>query len=157
MIIDMKQLLHLFEELTQTFEIHVFTLFVGFDIVTGMAKGFATKKANSTKGLLGIIKHFLVVLMIYTVYPYLVLVGAKPIAISFVLFFIACYGISILENWGQLGLPMPGFVKGFFDKLKKTSEGLEKATITIDSKGIKVKASQVAVSPEENKEHNGDS
>lgn len=152
MIINLTNLLHIFSDLTRTFEIHVFTLFVGFDILTGIAKGFVNHKANSTKGLTGIIKHFLVVLMIYTIYPYLVLVGAKPIATAFVLFFVACYGISIVENWGQLGLPMPAFVRVFFDKLKRTSDTFDVATIKIDKDGLQVHAPTVVTKIEETRE-----
>ncbi|ALF02724.1 holin [Streptococcus phage A25] len=138
MIIDLSNLAHLFSDLTKTLEIHIFTIFVCFDIFTGLVKGITNKKANSTKGLSGIIKHFLVVLLVYTVYPYLILLGAKAVAVAFVLFFIAAYGISIIENWGQLGLPMPSFVKMFFEKLKRDTDQFDIATIKIDKTGVKV-------------------
>lgn len=126
MIIDLHNLVEAFASLTQTYEIHVLTWFIGFDILTGLAKGFVGKKANSTKSTAGIIKHLLVVLMVYTVYPYLAIVQAKAIATAFIYFFIACYGISIVENWGQLGLPMPKFVIQYFEKLKRDNDILNK-------------------------------
>ena len=149
MIINLTSLIHLFGDLVRTVEIHVFTLFVCFDIITGFTKGITNKRANSTKGLIGIIKHFLVVPLVYTVYPYLILLGAKPLAVAFVLFFIACYGISIIENWGQLGLPMPSFVKMFFEKLKRDTDQFDIATIKIDKTGVKVEAPQVDLKQKE--------
>ncbi|OJG46063.1 hypothetical protein RV04_GL001229 [Enterococcus hermanniensis] len=52
--------------------------------------------------------------------------GFEPIATSFVFFYIAVYGISIVENLGQLGVPFPDWVKDRFSKLKDVSEKEEK-------------------------------
>ncbi|HFI0186770.1 TPA: phage holin family protein [Streptococcus suis] len=100
----------------------MFSILICLDIISGLVKGVVNKRANSTKGLLGIVKHFLVVLLVYTFYPYLVLLGAKPLAIAFVAFFIGVYGISVVENYGQLGLPMPVFLKNYFEKLRRAGE-----------------------------------
>lgn len=113
---------------------HIFIGLVIFDIITGIVKGFANKEANSTKGLLGVVKHMLVVVLVLTVAPYLVLLGLQPVAISFIGFFIAQYGISAVENWIQIGLPMPETVKQFFEKVnRKTSEiDMSQVKISID-------------------------
>ena len=37
-------------------------------------------------------------------------------------FFVANEGISILENWGAMGLPLPKAVKNALEKLRKDSE-----------------------------------
>lgn len=136
--IDLVALVHVFKSLLTTFEIHFLTFVIAMDITTGILKGFKNKKANSTKGLEGVIKHFLVLMLVYICYPYLVLLGAKLIAVAFTYFFIAVYGISFTENWGQLGLPLPRYVKLFFEKLKREAEDFEIATIKIDQSGVKV-------------------
>lgn len=143
MEINLITLLHLFKGLTTTLEIHIFTIFVCLDIITGLVKGITNKKANSTKGLTGIIKHFLVVLLVYIVYPYLILMGVKPLGFAFVLFFIAAYGISILENWGQIGLPMPGYARAFFEKLKRDTDVFDIATVKINPEGVKIETNRV--------------
>lgn len=57
-----------------------YQIFIGavlIDVISGFAKNFINKEANSTKGLLGVIKHLLVVLLVLTVAPYLTVIGAQ--------------------------------------------------------------------------------
>lgn len=122
MTFELNQLAEVLTAMLKTWEIHMFSILIFLDILSGFAKGIVLKKANSTKGLLGIVKHFLVVLLVYTFYPYLVLLGAKPLAFAFVAFFIGAYGISVMENYGQLGLPMPNFLRLYFEKLKRAGD-----------------------------------
>lgn len=107
--------------------IHVFLWLIMFDIFTGLAKALIIKKnGDSTKGLLGLVKHLLVALLVVVAYPYLVVIGLQEIATTFVLFYIAMYGISVIENLGQLGIPIPTFIKDRFAKLKDTTDKGEK-------------------------------
>lgn len=132
-IIDNLALMAQFKNLVNDALIHFFVLLVLGDIVTGLAKGVFLKKTDSTKGLLGGIKHLMVVVLVITAVPYLKLLGFEAVASAFELSFIAFYAISFVENWGQLGLPLPDFVKAYFLKLKNQAElkgskelGLEK-------------------------------
>lgn len=97
----------------------VFGWMVVMDFVTGYSKSFIGNVANSTKGLQGLIKHLLVVVLVLSVCPLLAVLGFRPIATSFILFYIATYGISIIENLGQAGVPLPDFVSKYFDKLNR--------------------------------------
>ncbi len=126
MILDNGVLLHEFKNLLSNGYLQVFVWFVFGDIVTGLCKGFFIKEGNSTKGLLGIVKHLLVVCLVIVAYPYLKIMGFETIATSFVFFYIAVYGISIIENLGQLGIPFPSWIKDRFSKLKDTTEKEEK-------------------------------
>lgn len=96
----------------------VFVWLVVFDILTGLAKGFFIKEGNSTKGLFGLVKHLLVIMLVTTAIPYLNLAGLNTISEWFLGFFAVVYVISLIENWGQLGLPLPSWVKQFFAKLR---------------------------------------
>lgn len=125
MIIELTKLAQMYATLLENAEIQILTMLIALDIVSGVAKGFYTKTANSTRGLVGIVKHLLVLLLVYTVYPYLILLGAKGIAVMFVLFFIASYGISIIENYGQIGLPMPKWALAYFEKLRQSADSVE--------------------------------
>ncbi|MGK4109196.1 phage holin family protein [Enterococcus cecorum] len=122
MIIDNFQLLKEFSNLLNNLWIHVFIILVAFDILTGLVKGMKKNSTNSTKGLTGMIKHLLVVILIITAYPYLSLLGLQPYANAFVLYYIASYAISITENLGQMGVPIPSFVKERIEKLRDLTD-----------------------------------
>ena len=133
--VGMDQFFEAFKEITQVPIYHIFIGLVIADVVTGTIKGFVNKQANSTKGLLGVLKHLLVVILVLTVTPYLVMLKQVLIADSFIIFFISQYGISFVENWGQIGLPMPEFVRQFFEKINRDKEEikLEDVKIIVDS------------------------
>ena len=123
MIIDNLKLLSEFRHLLNNAFIQILVLIVLFDILTGMVNGLKGKKGNSTKGLLGVVKHLLVVLLVVVAYPYMRIMGMSLTANAFVIFYIAVYGISVTENLGQLGLPLPKFV---IERLEKLRDGADK-------------------------------
>ena len=126
MIIDNLKLLAEFRHLADNALIQVFIWLVLFDVFTGISKGLAGKQGNSTKGLLGVVKHLLVVLLVIVAYPYMKVMGMSLTANAFVIFYIAVYGISVTENLGQLGLPLPKFV---IERLEKLRDGADKGDV----------------------------
>lgn len=122
MIIDNLKLLSEFRHLLNNAFIQILVLIVLFDILTGMVNGLKGKKGNSTKGLLGVVKHLLVVLLVIVAYPYMRVMGMSLTANAFVIFYIAVYGISVTENIGQLGLPLPKFVIDRLEKLRDSAD-----------------------------------
>ncbi|EPH97653.1 toxin secretion/phage lysis holin [Enterococcus faecalis 13-SD-W-01] len=126
MAINNTLLLYEFRNLLTNGYVQIFLWFVIGDIVTGIFKGIFVKNANSTEGLAGIVKHMLVVCLVVIAYPYLKILGLEIIATGFVWFYIAVYGISITENLGQLGVPVPNWVKDRLTKLKNASEEVSK-------------------------------
>ena len=133
--VSTEQFFEAFKQITQVPIYHIFIGLVIADVVTGTIKGFVNKQANSTKGLLGILKHLMVVILVLTVTPYLVMLKQDLIADSFIIFFISQYGISFVENWGQIGLPMPEFVRQFFEKINRDKEviKMEDVKIVVDT------------------------
>lgn len=121
MEVTLEALTEGYSRIITTGHYQVFLFLVITDIVTGFVKGIVNKEANSTKGLLGVVKHLLVVFVVLTATPYLVVLELKWVAIPFIWSFIASYEISAVENWVQIGLPMPEFVKHFFEKLHRTT------------------------------------
>ncbi|MGF3141249.1 phage holin family protein [Facklamia sp. P13064] len=131
---ELEKLIEQYQAINHNLYIIIFVWFVVADFVTGYAKSFLGEVANSTKGLQGLIKHLLVVSLVLSVYPVLSVLGFKSIATSFVVFYIATYGISVIENLGQAGVPLPNFVSQYFDKLNRenTEIDMSKVTMTID-------------------------
>lgn len=131
MELELEQIIEAYRRIATVSYYQIFIASVLIDVISGFAKSFINKEANSTKGLLGVIKHLLVVLLVLTVAPYLTLIGAQWVSQWFLTFFIASYGISIVENYAQLGLPMPDFVKQYFEKLLRTSNEIDLSQVKI--------------------------
>lgn len=143
MVITLDKLASVYSQMVNISYIQIFIFLVVLDVISGFAKGFSTKTANSTKGLTGVIKHLLVIVLVLTVYPYLTLLGANWVGTMFILFFIASYAISVIENYGQLGLPFPTFAKKYFEKLRQSTENIEVPSVNIGKDGITVPAKDV--------------
>ena len=122
MIVDFNLIAKSVYDTTHNLYIHAFLILVMVDIASGTLKAFKQKVGNSSKGLWGLMKHLLVVCVVIFADIYLPLLGFASIATSFLVFFIVQYMISITENWGQLGLPLPEQIRSILCKLNSTSE-----------------------------------
>lgn len=92
------------------------------DILTGLAKSIIAKrthkKLSSTKGINGLIKHVIVILLIISVYPLMTAANLSEQANMIVIFYAVTYVVSIIENIGQMGIPVPAGLKKHFEKLQ---------------------------------------
>lgn len=120
----LNELLKEYSNLSQNIYIYLLVCFALFDILTGFVKGvFFEKKGESNKGLLGLIKHFLVVSMMLVLYPYFVILKMEMFGNMFLLWFMIMYTLSFIENLGQIGVPVPKFIK---EKLIKFKDDIDK-------------------------------
>ena len=94
----------------------VLLMLIAIDIITGTVSGYVHKNLASKIGLLGLIKHSIIVIIIiafqfianeYNLTEYVVLLKT---------FYFIQYSIGIIENLYSLGIPVPDFL---VDKLKK--------------------------------------
>ncbi len=97
------------------------------DYVTGIFKAIYSKKVNSSVGLKGIIKK-LGYLIIVAVAVILDKIAGNTGAIRtlVIYFFVANEGISILENWGAMGLPLPQKIFDVLEQLKNENDPKDK-------------------------------
>lgn len=95
----------------------LFVWIVIADIVTGFLKSLVTKKTNSRKGTDGLIRHGALLLIIITLYPMLDINGFRSAGDTLIIFYVLFYAVSIIENLGQMGVPVPDFVKQYIYKL----------------------------------------
>lgn len=100
-------------------------IFIVFDYLTGVCKAIHNKKVNSSIGAKGIIKkvgYLIVVAM--SVYLDKVAGNTGAIRSIVIYFFVANEGISILENWGSMGLPLPKQIFDVLEQIKKEKGGV---------------------------------
>lgn len=106
-----------FEKLIDNPVFFAFFLIVITDILTGFLKSLVTKKTESGKGIGGLIKHSTLLLVVCMLYPFCDIYGASGMADTLLVFYILFYGISIIENLGQMGIPIPEWLKKYIYKL----------------------------------------
>ena len=89
------------------------------DYVTGVFKAIYNKEINSTVGIKGIIKKvgYLIIVAIAVILDRIA-GNTGAIRTLVIYFFVANEGISILENWGGMGLPLPNKLIDTLEQLK---------------------------------------
>ncbi len=89
------------------------------DYATGVCKAIYNKKLNSTVGVKGIIKKigYLIAVAVAVIVDRIT-GNTGAIRTLVIYFFVANEGISILENWGGMGLPLPTKLTDTLEQLK---------------------------------------
>lgn len=92
------------------------------DYLSGICSAIYNQKLNSKVGLKGIIKK-VGYLLVVTLAVILDRIAGNTGAIRtlVIYFFVANEGISILENWGNMGLPLPQKMFDVLEQLKNES------------------------------------
>ena len=107
-------------------------LLVGFmaaDYLTGIAvAGIFHRSEKSENGALesragfkGIVRKCAVLMLVLLAAMLDKATGSSFIRMAVCFFFIANEGLSILENFGLMGVPYPDFIKNMLEALKKSS------------------------------------
>ena len=121
----MTELVNRYYEIFNDIYVHAFAGIIVFDIITGLAKAWVTKTVNSTIGRRGLIEHLIVLVLVVTVYPYLIFIGFEEVATAFIIFFIATYGVSLIENLSAIGVPFPKGLKRRLEKIRDAFDSKE--------------------------------
>lgn len=103
--------------------LQILVLVMALDYITGVIKAIKKKKLNSKTGIWGIIKKFgyLIIVALSVVMDKLV-GDTGAIRTMVIYFFVANDGISILENWGGMGLPLPQKLTDTLEQLKNDND-----------------------------------
>ena len=93
------------------------------DYITGLFKAIYNKKINSSVGLKGIIKKigYLIIVAVAVILDKIA-GNTGAIRTLVIYFFVANEGISILENWGGMGLPLPQKIFDMLEQLKNDND-----------------------------------
>jgi toxin secretion/phage lysis holin len=121
----MTELINRYYEIFNDIYVHAFAGIIVFDIITGLAKAWVTKTVNSTIGRRGLIEHLIALVLVVTVYPYLIFIGFEEVATAFIIFFIATYGVSLIENLSAIGVPFPKGLKRRLEKIRDAFDNKE--------------------------------
>lgn len=102
--------------------LQVLVLFVVFDYITGLTAAWCGKELDSNVGLWGIAKKILMFVPVALGYWLDVAIGTEILRNLVVFFYIANEGLSILENLGRAGIPIPAPLRAALEQLKQKNE-----------------------------------
>lgn len=99
-------------------------LFVITDYITGVMCAIADKKLSSAVGFKGICRKVLIFLLvgIANILDMQVIGTGSVLRTAVIFFYISNEGVSLLENAGHLGLPIPVKIKSVLEQLHDRAE-----------------------------------
>lgn len=99
-------------------------LFVITDYITGVMCAIADKKLSSAVGFKGICRKDLIFLLvgIANILDMQVIGTGNVLRTAVIFFYISNEGVSLLENAGHLGLPIPVKIKAVLEQLHERAE-----------------------------------
>lgn len=106
--------------------LYVLLFFLVFDIITGTLKAFSTNTVYSKINKHGITNHITIFLFCFFFTWVFCIFDVNEYSNILIMFYIVSYGLSIIENVGQMGLPLPKWLVVKFTELKdETNRGVE--------------------------------
>ena len=99
-------------------------VFVVMDYVTGVMCAAADRKLSSEVGFKGICRKVLIFMMvgIANVLDVQIIGSGSVLRTAVIFFYLSNEGLSLLENAGHLGLPIPEKLKAVLEQLHRQSE-----------------------------------
>lgn len=99
-------------------------LFVITDYITGVMCAIADKKLSSAVGFKGICRKVLIFLLVWiaNILDMQVIGTGSVLRTAVIFFYISNEGVSLLENAGHLGLPIPVKIKSVLEQLHDRAE-----------------------------------
>ena len=105
--------------------LEILLIFIVMDYITGVAAAFKTKTLKSSVGFEGLMKKGAIFLIVILAAQLDRITGnaAGVFRTSTAFFFIANDALSVLENVGEMGVKLPGFLTNALTKLRDENEG----------------------------------
>ncbi|NCB63223.1 MAG: holin [Clostridia bacterium] len=113
--------------------LQVLVFFMAADYLTGIVVAAVFKKSpkseggalESHAGFKGLCRKGGILLLVFVAAKLDELTGAAYIRTAVCLFFVANEGLSILENLGLMGVPLPVFLKNMLEAMRDKADGGE--------------------------------
>lgn len=102
--------------------------FVAIDYVTGVVCAIVDKKLSSSVGFRGIFKKILIFALVGVghIIDTMVIGTGSVLRTAIIFFYLSNEGISLIENAGHLGLPIPAKLKAVLEQLHDRAEKEDK-------------------------------
>ena len=100
-----------FTDLFNNQYLRLLVVVIVLDILAGTVRAIIQKALNSSIGTTGLLKHMLILISISVLTIFAPLFDLVLVSNAFIGFYIFQYGLSIVENWEAIGLPVPKWVK----------------------------------------------
>lgn len=99
-------------------------VFIVLDYISGLIKAIINRELSSKIGLQGILKKvgFLIIVAVGVLVDRIT-GGSGTVRSLVIYYFVANEGLSIIENLGQAGLPIPKSIKNTLKMLKNQGDG----------------------------------
>lgn len=121
----------------------VFMILVLFDYITGVAKATVWKVTDSDASIKGIIRHTIVLISVALIWVGCQLFNAEYLAFTINIMYCLNYALSILENFGVMGIYVPKFLQNKIQaEINRYEQQLENK---LDNKGLRNQKAQTDV------------
>lgn len=102
--------------------------FIAIDYVTGVMCAIVDKKLSSSVGFRGIFKKILIFALVGVghIIDTMVIGTGSVLRTAIIFFYLSNEGISLIENAGHLGLPIPAKLKSVLEQLHDRAEKEDK-------------------------------
>ena len=129
----MNNILHEFSNVTQNEYLHILLIFIIFDFITGTLKSFSNSTVYSKINKKGITSHIAIFLFCIFFSWMFNIFKVSEYSKVLIMFYIVSYGLSIIENIGEMGIPLPKWLMDKFKVLQEeTDKGVESDEIKRD-------------------------
>lgn len=102
--------------------LQVLVIFVVLDYCTGLVAAFLEQRVDSTVGFKGITRKLLLFVPVGVAYYLDQLLGQQVLRSLAIWFYLANEGLSLIENLGKCGVPIPPAIVEALQQLKKRGE-----------------------------------
>ena len=104
--------------------LYVLLTFIAFDIITGTLKAFSNNAVYSKINKKGITNHITIILFCIFFSWVFNIFNIGEFSKVLIMFYIVSYGLSIFENLGSMGVPLPEWLSKKFKLLQEeTNKG----------------------------------
>ena len=129
----MNNIIHDFVTVTQNEYLYILLIFIIFDFITGTLKSFSNSTVYSKINKKGITSHIVIFLFCIFFSWVFNIFKVSEYSKVLIMFYIVSYGLSIIENIGEMSIPIPKWLSEKFKVLQEeTDKGVESDEIKRD-------------------------